>query len=416
MGMLYAIPLVLAIVGIFGGLLMSSWSPISLLQSEEQTITASMQNAISVQDYDQLKNCAADQSSKVTYQQYLTDFRCGHVSINATTGEVLREFTIIAEENQPIVVSNEGHTADGWTFNGTIPGPTIRVTEGDHVRITFINSPESTRSHSIHMHSIHAGDMDGVSNFTAPGGEFVYDFVAQPAGVYPYHCHVDPLAEHINHGLYGVLIIDPKTPRPQMTEMVMLMNGYELNYEIPALAVIPPLEEIPGQEGFVESEEAGEGVDAAEGTEELGTEEEEAEHENEIYTVNGYAFGYMHTPIQVETNKQYRIYLVNMLEFDLINSFHVHGTLFEYQPSGIPQGTFVNDIVTLSQGDRGVLEINFPLEGSFMFHAHQTEFTDKGWMGFFEVSAGQQTGNTPGQLSYALPTLEHEHSTNSTAS
>ena len=75
-----------------------------------------------------------------------------------------------------------------------------------------------------------------------------------------------------------------------------------------------------------------------------------------------------------------------MLEFDLINSFHVHGILFEYQPSGIPEGTFVNDIVTLSQGDRGVLELNFPLDGRFMFHAHQTEFTDKGWMGFFEAT------------------------------
>jgi FtsP/CotA-like multicopper oxidase with cupredoxin domain len=146
-----------------------------------------------------------------------------------------------------------------------------------------------------------------------------------------------------------------------MNEMMMLMNGYELDYDVPARFTIPH----PGGEG----EEA-----------------EEAEHKNEIYTVNGYAFGYMHHPIQLETNKQYRIYHVNMLEFDLINSFHVHGTLFEYQPSAIPQGTFVNDIVTLSQGDRGVLELNFPLEGKYMFHAHQTEFTDKGWMGFFEAT------------------------------
>ena len=84
------------------------------------------------------------------------------------------------------------------------------------------------------MHSIHPGSMDGMMG---PSGSdstrwktLPYIFIAQPFGVYPYHCHVDPVDQHINKGLYGMMIIDPKTPRPKMTEMVMLMNGYDLNY------------------------------------------------------------------------------------------------------------------------------------------------------------------------------------------
>jgi hypothetical protein len=49
-------------------------------------------------------------------------------------------------------------------------------------------------------------------------------------GVYPYYCHVNPIADHINIGLYSIMIIDPKEPRPRMTEFVMIMNAYDLDF------------------------------------------------------------------------------------------------------------------------------------------------------------------------------------------
>jgi FtsP/CotA-like multicopper oxidase with cupredoxin domain len=325
---------------------------------------------LSTLDYDKEKNCATDLDKQPTSLEYLTYFDCGRVIPKEETkdNQTVREFTLIVDENITIPISGEGHTLNGWTFNGTVPGPTMRMTEGDLVRITVINSPDNAKAHSLHMHSIHSADMDGVEGpggTIAPGSSFTYEFVASPYGVYPYHCHVNPIADHINRGLYGMMIIDPKEPRPHMTEFAMMMNAYDLDYDQEGATMIRPVNTTP---------------------EEL---EEEGERDNEIYTVNGKAFDYMYNPIQIQTGKPYRIYLVNMVEFDPINNFHLHGNVFDYYTSGTDEtADFKNDIVTLSQGDRGILEFQYKIPGRYMFHAHVTEFTDLGWMGFFDVKKG----------------------------
>jgi FtsP/CotA-like multicopper oxidase with cupredoxin domain len=319
---------------------------------------------LSIVEYDQEKNCATDLDKHPTSIEYLTYFNCGRIipEEKTKTNQMIREFTLLVEENKTIPVSHQGHTLNGWTFNGTVPGPTMRMTEGDLVRITVINSADNAKAHSLHMHSIHSADMDGVEGpggTIAPGNSFTYEFIAQPYGVYPYHCHVNPIADHINRGLYGMMIIDPKEPREQMTEFAIMMNAYDLDYDQEGSTTIRP-------------------VNAT--AEEL---EEEGERGNEIYTVNGKAFDYMYNPIQIQNGKPYR---VNMVEFDPINNFHLHGNVFDYYTSGTDEtADFKNDIVTLSQGDRGILEFQYKIPGRYMFHAHVTEFTDLGWMGFFNV-------------------------------
>jgi FtsP/CotA-like multicopper oxidase with cupredoxin domain len=342
--------------------------------------------SVSVEDYDVMKNCTTDRSKKPTSIEYLTFFNCGRVS-ESQNGQTVREFTLIARENQSIEVMDGGYVFKAWTFNGTIPGPTMRVTEGDLVKITLVNDKNNTHSHSLHMHSIHPGEIDGVEGkgIVAPGESFTYEFVAQPYGVYPYHCHVSPVADHISRGLYGMLIIDPKDPRPQMPEMVMMMNGYDFNYDMEGPAFIPTAEEAVNNEM-----------------------PDVEERDNELYSVNGKAFDYVNHPVELVAGKEYRIYLVNMLEFDLVNSIHVHGTMFEYYPSGTskdPQE--VNDIVTLGQGDRGILELSYPYPGRYMFHAHVNDFADKGWMSFFNVS-----GNSSSSSSTAITGTSYSSSNN----
>ena len=319
--------------------------------------------------YDKDKNCSKDLDKIPDATEYLTYFNCGHVKTDEGKNTTAREFTLIVEENNTIPISNQGHKFKAWTYNGTIPGPTMRMTEGDLVKITVINAGKNNFSHSVHMHSIHPGKSDGVEGpggTIVPGQNFTYIFTANPYGVYPYHCHVNPVADHINRGLYGMFIIDPKEPREQMQEYAMLMNGYDMDYELEGPVTIPA-------------------VDKKDPTKFIA--EEEEERSNEIYTVNGKAFEYMDNPIKLNQGEDYRIYLVNMLEFDLVNSFHLHGNMFDYIASGADdEPEYKNDIVTLSQGDRGILEFKAELPGNYMFHAHQAEFTDLGWMGFFNVA------------------------------
>jgi manganese oxidase len=268
--------------------------------------------------------------------KYLREFSYGRVT-NSSNGTKIREFTLIASDTLTKEVS-PGVLYNVWTFNGTIPGPTIRATEGDTVKITLINN--GSKFHSIHTHGIHPSEMDGVFEGIAPGGKFTYEFTAEPFGVFPYHCHMQPLEEHITHGLYGVYIVDPKEGRPPADEMVMVMNGYDTDFDT----------------------------------------------ENNFYTVNGIPYYYMHHPIQIDKNRLIRIYLVNMLEFDPLNNFHLHANMFDFYRTGtklVPDE--YTDIVSMNQAERGILEFSYKFPGLYMFHAHKTEFAEKGWTGLFLV-------------------------------
>ncbi|HEX6378346.1 MAG TPA: multicopper oxidase domain-containing protein, partial [Nitrososphaeraceae archaeon] len=122
--------------------------------------------------------------------------------------------------------------------------------------------------------------------------------------------------------------------------------------------------------------------------EENGNEESTGREQrvNEIYTVNGKAFDYMMNPIVLNTGKPYRVYVANILEFDPVNSVHVHGAMFDWYSAGTNKtADFLTDIVTLAKGDRGIMEFTYAYPGTYMFHAHQTLFTDLGWMGLFDV-------------------------------
>jgi manganese oxidase len=361
---------------------------------------------ISQEEYDKIKNCTTDLSKKPTPVEYLTHFNCGHVSKDES-GKTLRQFTLIIEENQKIPISYEGHIFDGWTFNGTIPGPTIRVTEGDLVRIRVINSNENTHAHSLYTQPIHyaknnAFTMTGQPGGTiSPGRSFTYEFIAGPYGVYPYYCHVEPMADHINRGLYGMMIIDSKDPRPRMTEMAMLLNGYDLDLDLEGPTALPPVAPIEGVETNLPLNSTSNNntnietnmsnvthVSLPSNEEESGNDKSTVKEErvNEIYTVNGKAFDYMMNPIVLQTGEPYRVYVLNMLEFDSVNSVHVHGAMFDYYSAGTNKtADYLTDIVTLAKGDRGIMEFTYAYPGTYMFHAHQTLFTDLGWMGLFDV-------------------------------
>ena len=260
-------------------------------------------------------------------------------------GTRLREYQLVAVDREIEIAP--GLFFPAWTFNGQVPGPTLRATEGDRVKVTFINA--GSHPHTIHFHGWHPPEMDGSlpEHQVPPGGNFVYEFDAEPFGVHLYHCHAVPLKRHLHKGLYGAFIVDPRTPRAKADELVMVMNAFDTNFDA----------------------------------------------DNEVYAVNTVAHHFMHQPIRVQVGALVRIYLINVTEFDLINSLHLHGMFFDVFRTGTSlSSTERTDTVMLCQGERAVLETRFRYPGKFMFHAHQSEFAELGWMGMFEaVEARHET-------------------------
>jgi len=136
--------------------------------------------------------------------EFLTKFDYGKVT-KLPGGKTLREYMLVATEHDVEVMPGISYPA--WTFNKSLPGPTIRCTEGDLLRIHFYN--QSTRDHTAHFHGIHPAGMDGAFEIVPPGGYFRYEFEAEPFGCLMYHCHMAPLRKHFSRGMYGAFIIDP---------------------------------------------------------------------------------------------------------------------------------------------------------------------------------------------------------------
>ncbi len=109
----------------------------------------------------------------------------------------------------PVEIDNKGTQYAAWTFDGTIPGPVVRVTEGDTVEFTLINDKENKNSHAM---DFHAAIVDVLDEFAPvkPGETKKFNFVAKYPGVFMYHCGAMPMQQHIARGMFGVIIVDPK--------------------------------------------------------------------------------------------------------------------------------------------------------------------------------------------------------------
>ncbi|MFO7550877.1 MAG: multicopper oxidase domain-containing protein [Haliea sp.] len=107
-----------------------------------------------------------------------------------------------------VVVDNAGTKQAMWTYNGTIPGPLVRVKQGDVVDFTLLNHADNEQSHSMDFHAARADVLDEFESIK-PGQTKQFTFKAEYPGVFIYHCGSDSMAEHIARGMYGVIIVDP---------------------------------------------------------------------------------------------------------------------------------------------------------------------------------------------------------------
>jgi nitrite reductase (NO-forming) len=108
-----------------------------------------------------------------------------------------------------IEIDNNGTKYPMWTYGGTIPGPLVRVRQGDVVDFTLHNEKGNKQSHSMDFHAARVDVLDEFAEIK-PGEKKHFTFKADYPGVFIYHCGADSMSEHISRGMYGVIIVDPK--------------------------------------------------------------------------------------------------------------------------------------------------------------------------------------------------------------
>jgi manganese oxidase len=265
--------------------------------------------------------------------KFLRSFDYGKVS--KEKGRTVREFTLNAKTTP--VKLDEATNFITWNLNGQVPAPTLRAKEGDRIRIVFYN--QAGHAHSLHFHGTHPSAMDGIKP-VKQSKVFIYEFDAEPYGVHPYHCHIEPVTRHIGKGLYGMLIVDPPDPRPSADELVLIMGAYDIDEN----------------------------------------------RQNELYAFNGLPHYYMHHPIPIKKDRLIRLYVQNMIEFDVAASFHLHANMFQVYPTGRTlQPAYETDVITMGPAERHILEFSYKYPGQYMFHPHQDYMASAGCMGIFDV-------------------------------
>ncbi|MFH7024618.1 MAG: multicopper oxidase domain-containing protein [Heteroscytonema crispum UTEX LB 1556] len=272
----------------------------------------------------------------------LRDFDYG--TLKRENGRTIREFRLTAGSST--IQLNSAVAYNVWDLNGRIPGPTLRATQGDRIRVLFHN--QGGHSHSLHFHGVHRAEMDGIRP-VANNSATIYEFDAEPYGVHLYHCHIEPVTRHISKGLYGMFIIDPPKPRPSADEMVLIMAGYDVNED----------------------------------------------NRNEHYAFNGLPDYYMHNPIRIYQDQLIRVYILNITEFEPAVTFHLHANFFDVYRSGMTlTPSEKTDVITMGIAERHILEFAFKYPGKYMFHPHQDWIAENGAMGQFEVVANNDSKNT----------------------
>ncbi|HJU87521.1 MAG TPA: multicopper oxidase domain-containing protein [Gemmatimonadota bacterium] len=258
----------------------------------------------------------------------------------------------------------EGKTYDGWTFGGTVPGPVLRVRQGDMVRITLVN--ESPMGHSIDLHSARI-PMNEAFRTIGPGEELTFEFEARDAGVFMVHCGTPPVLLHIMQGMYLAIVVDPQDGWGTEADKEFVLVQSEF-YPADAEIEGSPAEAAPAQPD----------IDAA------------RDRDASYVVFNGKAFQYKDHPLRADVGDRVRFFVVNAGP-NLSSEFHVVGTVFDrVYPDGDPAHV-LSSVQTygVPAGGGAVFEAVFEEgasgEGVYAFVTHAFADAEKGAVGLLQV-------------------------------
>ena len=235
-----------------------------------------------------------------------------------------------------------------WTFQSRVPGPVVRVTQGDTVDFTLLN--RGSMPHSMDFHAAQIAPDKYYVNII-PGDSLRYRFVADVAGAFMYHCGTAPVAAHIANGMYGALIVDPRIPRPPAKELVFVQSEF---YMTPDSGGAPRSLAWDRLLGLAP----------------------------DFVTFNGRASQYAEHPIRVKVNQLLRIYVVNAGP-NRFSSFHVVGGVFERVFVDGSQTSPLSGVQTVAVpvGGGAIFEIRLKQPGKYPFVTHAFADATKGAVG-----------------------------------
>ena len=239
-----------------------------------------------------------------------------------------------------------------WTFAGRVPGPVVRVTQGDTVDFTLIN--HAPIPHSMDFHAAQIAPNKYYVN-VLPKDSLHYRFVAEVPGAFMYHCGTAPVAAHIANGMYGALIVDPRTPRPAARELVFVQSEF---YMAPDTTASPR-------------------VLAWDRLLSLAP---------DFVTFNGRAAQYAEHPISVKVGELLRLYVVNAGP-NRTSSFHVVGGIFERVFVDGSQTSPLAGVQTVAVpvGGGSIFEIRLKEPGDYPFVTHAFADATKGGVGILKA-------------------------------
>lgn len=263
---------------------------------------------------------------------------------------------------EPMTIA-EGFVQNVWTFNGTVPGPVIRVKVGDTIRVHLKNPAENQLPHSIDFHASQVAWNDEMRSID-PGGELVYEWHADYAGVWMYHCGTTPALHHIANGMYGMVIVEPRDGLPQVDkEFAIVQSEWYLGAQ--------------GKEADLEKAMA-------------------AAPAPDLVLFNGVADQYRDHPLEVATGERVRVFVLNAGP-SIDSSFHIVGTIFD---------TVIKEGVTLTRGNAGnwgaqavdlspaqgaIIEFSTAEDGLYPIVTHAFNFVGRGALGLFQAGDGDPT-------------------------
>ncbi len=245
-----------------------------------------------------------------------------------------------------------GVTQQLWTFNGQAPGPTLRGHIGDLFTVTLVN--DGKVDHSIDFHASRVAWNVHMRSIK-PGESLVYQFKAEFAGVWMYHCGTAPALHHIGNGMFGAVIIDPPDLAPVAHEFVLVQS--EL--------YVGPMSE-PGDLAKMQSEDW------------------------DAVVFNGYVSQYKFKPIRVEPGERVRVFVLDAGPSEN-SAFHIVGTIFD---TTFKEGTYLlqpdvrnggAQVLDLQPAQGGFVEFSFAEAGLYPIVTHKFANVGKGALGLFQA-------------------------------